>query len=71
VAPGDAKAIADCVRDMARDRPKLLSMGLAAMERFRIHPTWDNTGEAVRGFLRKMVNRRTNHSLRRGDPCST
>ncbi|XVH31011.1 glycosyltransferase family 4 protein [Haloferacaceae archaeon DSL9] len=52
VDPGDADAVAVAVERFARDRTALEAAGVAALERYRAHPTWDESGERIRSFLR-------------------
>jgi glycosyltransferase involved in cell wall biosynthesis len=51
VPPEDAGALAACLAELAGDRQRLAAMGLAARRRFRAQPTWEETGEVIRGFL--------------------
>jgi glycosyltransferase involved in cell wall biosynthesis len=55
VPPGDAKALAGHLRTLMNDRDQLLSMSLAAQDRFAAHPTWEDAGAAVHRFLRSMT----------------
>jgi glycosyltransferase involved in cell wall biosynthesis len=55
VAPGDINTLAGHLRTLADDRDLLLSMSLAAQDRFAAHPTWEDAGAAVYRFLRSMV----------------
>ncbi len=54
LAPGDASALAGCLRRLHADRSLLARMGLAARRRFEAHPTWEETGTAIRRFLLAM-----------------
>lgn len=56
ITPGDAHALADHLHCLAEDRDALYSMSLAARERFRAHPTWEQTGERIRRYLGKLVS---------------
>jgi glycosyltransferase involved in cell wall biosynthesis len=51
IDPGDPQALAGYLRLLANDRQRLLAMSLAARDRFRSHPTWEQTGAAIREFL--------------------
>lgn len=51
VSPGDAKGIAEHIRDLVKDRGTLAAMGSAALERFEALPTWEDTGRAVYEFI--------------------
>ena len=56
VRPGDASAIAEYIEDLNRDREKMFRMGLNALERYRRHPTWDESTSKIAEFLQSMVN---------------
>jgi glycosyltransferase involved in cell wall biosynthesis len=56
VHPGDAAAIAEHIEDLHRDREKLFRMGLNALDRYRQHPTWDESTSKIAEFLQSMVN---------------
>ncbi len=51
VEPGDSAALARCLDQLDRDRPRLLHMSLAARQRFGRHPTWARSAESTREFL--------------------
>lgn len=51
VAPSDADGLARHLRELASDREQLARMSLAALERFRAHPTWAQTTTRIRDFL--------------------
>ncbi len=55
VAPGDADALTRHLRLLSADRELLLRMGLAARRRAARHPTWDQSFERARIFLRSVV----------------
>jgi glycosyltransferase involved in cell wall biosynthesis len=55
VAPGDADALTRYLRLLVADRELLLRMGLAARRRAARHPTWDQSFERARMFLRSLV----------------
>ena len=52
IGPGDTQALVDHLAMLIEDRQALLRMSLAALERFRKHPTWEEMGASVRNFLR-------------------
>jgi glycosyltransferase involved in cell wall biosynthesis len=52
VDPASPVAVTEAVETLSADRDRLVGMGLAARERFRSHPTWDETAATVRRFLR-------------------
>jgi glycosyltransferase involved in cell wall biosynthesis len=51
IPDGDARALAERLALFASDRRRLAEMGMAARRRFLAHPTWEQTGAAIRGFL--------------------
>jgi hypothetical protein len=56
VPPGDAQALASHVQTLIRDRECLAQMSLAAQQRYALHPTWAESTERMRGFLKRWVN---------------
>jgi glycosyltransferase involved in cell wall biosynthesis len=56
VRTGDAAAIAEHIEDLNRDKAKLFRMGLNALDRYRRHPTWDESTSKIAEFLQSMVN---------------
>jgi glycosyltransferase involved in cell wall biosynthesis len=54
VDPGDAAAVARAVARYANDRDALRRAGEAALATARAHPTWAETGDRVRAFLRSL-----------------
>ncbi|SMO63207.1 glycosyltransferase family 4 protein [Halorubrum cibi] len=59
VPPGDAGAVANAIEPLARDRDRLRRSSEAARETFRTHPTWEETCDRVRRFLRGIVDGQT------------
>jgi glycosyltransferase involved in cell wall biosynthesis len=55
IAPNDSAALAQYIQRLIDDRPLLLSMSLAARERYLQHPTWEQSAERIRAFLQKIV----------------
>lgn len=55
IPTGDAGALAAHIRDLATDRQKLAQMGSAAIQRFREHPTWQESMASIAAFLDEMV----------------
>jgi glycosyltransferase involved in cell wall biosynthesis len=51
VPPDDPTALAHYVDYLRQDRERLAQMGLAALKRYRDHPTWNDTTEHIRQFL--------------------
>jgi glycosyltransferase involved in cell wall biosynthesis len=55
VAPGDVDALTWHLRLLVADRELLLRMGLTARRRAARHPTWDQSFDRARIFLRSLV----------------
>jgi glycosyltransferase involved in cell wall biosynthesis len=55
VSPGDTTALAECIRQVERDRQRLLEMSLAAHQRFLVHPTWEQSLAQIRKFLQSLL----------------
>ena len=51
IPPGDAAALAECLRRLAQDRQHLLELSLAARQCFLAHPTWQQSMAKIREFL--------------------
>ena len=51
VDPTDPSEIADALAPVCRKRDRLARMGVSAADRYRDHPTWDETAETIRTFL--------------------
>jgi glycosyltransferase involved in cell wall biosynthesis len=51
IRPGDTAGLAQCVQDLHRDREHLARVSLAALERYREHPTWIESADRIRKFL--------------------
>lgn len=49
--PGDIAGLARCVEALHRDRRNLAKVSLAALERYREYPTWNESSERIRRFL--------------------
>ncbi len=54
VDPGDAAAVARCIRDLMNDRDRLNTMSVEALRTFFSRPSWTRTGEAVYSFLHNL-----------------
>jgi glycosyltransferase involved in cell wall biosynthesis len=52
----DPNSLAGCLRLLLNDRRLLAGMGIAARRRYLAHPTWEQTGRAIREFLQDLVN---------------
>jgi glycosyltransferase involved in cell wall biosynthesis len=55
VNPGDLVALAQHVQELIQDRQRLTQMSLAALERYRAHPTWAEGTRNIRSFLQTLV----------------
>jgi glycosyltransferase involved in cell wall biosynthesis len=55
VNPGDVDALAGHIDNLSRDRARLVSMSLAALERHVAHPTWCECAQQVRKFLQEVI----------------
>lgn len=53
--PEDHRSVSEYLSELIIDRQKLFSMALEAMERYKNYPTWSQTGEKIRTFLRKLT----------------
>ena len=56
VDPGDAAALAQCLKTVMTDRQRLLEMSLAAQRSAATHPTWNESAARVRGFLQSLLS---------------
>lgn len=52
IPPGTPAALADAVEALMADRDRLARMGIAARTRYLSHPTWAETADRARSFLR-------------------
>ncbi len=52
VPPDDPAAVADAIAPLIRDRDRLERASRSARETFRRHPTWNDTCERIRRFIR-------------------
>ena len=57
IPPGDVTALSQALEALLTDPERLLAMSLAARERISRHPTWEETGAAIREFLLRMAAR--------------
>ena len=55
VNPGDIVALAQHIQELLQDRARLAQMSLAALERFRAHPTWAEGAGRTHDFLHALV----------------
>ena len=56
VPPADPVALRDCIQEFIKNRESLLRMSLAALERYRRHPTWEQSARRIRSFLVDLIN---------------
>jgi glycosyltransferase involved in cell wall biosynthesis len=57
VPPGDAAALADCIRLLMQDRERLSAMSLAARQRYDRHPSWQASAAKIREFIEEASTR--------------
>ena len=55
VPPNDPSAVTDAIAPLIRDRDRLERASRAARETFRRHPTWRDTCERIRRFIRDVA----------------
>ena len=55
IAPGDSAALAAVIQQLASDRALLRRMSINALSYFASSPTWEQSAEMVRQFLRRML----------------
>ncbi len=58
VAPGDSRALAARLTELASNRELLIRLSLNALSRYKSQPTWEQTAAKIRGFLLDMISRR-------------
>lgn len=63
VPPEDAHAVRECVHDVLCDRQRLIDLSLAALARYRAHPTWAQTTGTIGDFLVRMAEATTYVSI--------
>lgn len=56
IPPGDGAALAGHLNSLIQDRECLARMSLAAYQRYGGHPTWAETAEQIRRFLKTWVD---------------
>jgi glycosyltransferase involved in cell wall biosynthesis len=58
ISPGSPVELAGVLQLLSTDRQRLAQMGITALHRFQLHPTWEDMGRGVRDFLlRSMITR--------------
>jgi glycosyltransferase involved in cell wall biosynthesis len=55
IEPGDSRALAHHLSELAADRHLLLKLSLNAVKRHRTQPKWVETAESIRAFLRQRI----------------
>ena len=55
IEPGDSNALVERLSLLSQDRDLLAQMSVNALERYHQQPTWDETAEKVRRFLKHMI----------------
>lgn len=56
VQPGDVPGIAACISRLAANRDLLRRMSVRARQAYEAHPTWEDSGAAIRQFLMGFLN---------------
>lgn len=55
IRPDDAAQLADLLRQLYHDKPRLLQLSRYARARYTTHPTWAETGATIEQFLGEVV----------------
>ncbi|HKY84389.1 MAG TPA: glycosyltransferase family 4 protein [Anaerolineales bacterium] len=55
VDPRDPVALAERLLSLHKDRSRLARLGLAARRTYLAHPTWEDAGATILGFLRSLI----------------
>lgn len=55
VNPGDVDDIQGRLENLISDRSKLAQMGVAALHRYSVHPTWEQSAQKALEFIKEMV----------------
>jgi len=55
IAPGDSAALAGILEGLSSNRELLARLSANALQRFSSFPTWDQSAQAIRGFLLQMM----------------
>ncbi len=55
VQPGDVNAIHAALKTLHEDRAGLARMGVAALDRYLVHPTWEQSAQKALDFVKEMV----------------
>lgn len=57
ISPGDYAALAGNLKELAKNRQHLLEMSLAACNRYRSLPTWEESTKKIRTFLTQIAQK--------------
>jgi glycosyltransferase involved in cell wall biosynthesis len=57
INPGDNTALAGILKKLHKDRELLQTLGANALQAYRQHPVWEDTGRTIRSFLLDLVSR--------------
>lgn len=58
IPPGNSEALTGYLSQLIVDRGLLILMGQAALKRNKYHPTWEDTGSQISGFLEDLLNKK-------------
>ena len=61
IIPGDSATLENIITRLAADRGLLSRLSLGALGYFASQPTWEDSGEIIRGFLRAMCGQNRSH----------
>lgn len=56
VRPGDVNAIYEALKSLHEDRARLARMGAAALDRYLVHPSWEQSAQNALDFVKEMVS---------------
>lgn len=56
ITPGDSTALAGLLGTLNKDRELLQALGANALQAYRQHPVWEDTGRTIRAFLLGLVS---------------
>ena len=57
IHPGDSTTLAGLLETLHKDRKLLQTLGMNALQSYREHPTWEETGRMIRTFLLELISR--------------
>jgi len=61
IDPGDTKTVNDCINRLHQDRQILIKMSRTAWQTYYDRPKWNDTMEAIEGFLIELLQNNANH----------